>query len=133
MVSQYGIDSSNQVICSNLFELSFLECSVLNIFDAISSKPLLCFGNRFIDEDTITWSYLPKHQDFEVILPHVERIRIRWLELTRNIASTMTPHLLTVFAEAVTSLLIVDFGYDEHAADIDRIMKFLGPNLLEFS
>ena len=91
------------------------------------------FGNVFIDEDTITWLCLPRNQDFEVVLPHVERIRIRWLELTRNIFSTMTPHLLTVFAEAVTSFSLIDFGYDKYAADIDQIMGFLGPNLVEFS
>ena len=45
----------------------------------------------------------------------------------------MTPHSLTVFAEAATSLSLIDFGYDEHAAGIDRIMRFLGPNLVEFS
>ena len=66
-------------------------------------------------------------------MPHVERIRIRWLELTRNIASTMTPQLLTVFATTVISLSVIDFGYALHAADFDRIMRFLGPNLVEFS
>ena len=106
---------------------------MLNVLDAISSKPLLCFGNIFINEDTITWLYLPRNQDFEVVSPHVERIRIRWLELTRNNASTMTPHLLIVFAEAVNSLSPIDFGNDEHAADIDRILRFLGPNLVEFT
>ena len=83
------------------------------------------FGNIFTDEDTITSLYLPRNQDLEVVLSHVERIRIRWLELTKNIASTMTAHLLTVFAEAGTSLSQIDFGYDEHAADIDRRLGFL--------
>ena len=88
-------------------------------------KPLLCFGNKFIDEDTIKWLHLPRNEDFEVMLPHVERIRIRWFELPRNLASKMTPKSLTVFAKAVISLSLADFGYDEHAADIDRIMRFL--------
>ena len=82
---------------SNLFKHvrtgSLLECSVPNVFDSISSKPLLCFGNVFIEEDKMTWLYLPRNQDFEVVLPHVARIRTRWLELTRNVASTMTPLL----------------------------------------
>ena len=122
---------------SNLFKLvrtgGLLECTMLNLFDASSSKPLLCFENGFIDEDTITWLYLPRNQDFEVVLPHVERIRIRWVELTSNLASTMTPQLLTVFAKTVASLSLIDFGYDEHPADIDRIQRFQEPNPVEFS
>ena len=55
------------------------------------------------------------------------------MELTRNITSTMTTHILKAFVEVVTSLSLIDFGYYEHAADIDRIMRFLGPNLVEFS
>ena len=72
----------------------------------------------------MTCLYLARNQDFEVVLPHVDRIRIQWSESTRNIASTMTPRLLTVFANAVTSLSLIDFGYDEHAADSDRIKRF---------
>ena len=66
-------------------------------------------------------------------MPHIQRIRNRWLELTRNLASTMASQLLTVFAKTVTSLSLIDFGYGEHALDIDRVMGFLGPNLVEFS
>ena len=65
---------------SNSFKLvrtnGSLERAVLNLFDSISSKPLLCFGNGFIDEDTVTWLYLQRNQNFEVVLPHVERLRI---------------------------------------------------------
>ena len=89
-------------------------------------------GSRFIDEDTIKWLYLPRNQDFEIVLPHVEHIRIRWLELTKNLASTMTSQLLTVFAKNVTSLSLIDFGYGENVVDIDRIMRFLEPNLDRF-
>ena len=67
------------------------------------------------------------------MLPQVERIRIRCLELTWNLASTTTPQLLTASAKTVTSLLLMNFGYDEHAADIDRIMIFLGRNIVAFS
>ena len=46
----------------NLFKLvrtgGLLEYSVLNLFDGIWSKPLLCFGNVFIDKDKITWLHL---------------------------------------------------------------------------
>ena len=105
---------------------------MLNLFDGICSKPLLCFGNGFIDGDTISWLHLPRDEDFEVVLPQVERIRIRWLELTKNIASTMIPRLLAVFAKTVTSLSVINFDYDLHAADFDRIMRFLGPNLVDF-
>ena len=89
------------------------------------------FGNVFTDEDTITSLYLPWNQDLEVVLPHVQRIRIRWLELTRNIASTMKAHLLTALAESGTSFSLIYFGYDEHAVDIDRRLGFLEPNLVE--
>ena len=50
-----------------------------------------------------------------------------------NLASTMTPQLLTVFAKTVTSLSLIDFGYGEHALDINRVLGFIGPNLVEFS
>ena len=60
------------------------------------------------------------------MLPHVQRIHNRWLELTRNLTSTMTSQLLTVFAKTVTSLSLICFGYGEHALDIDRVMVFHG-------
>ena len=44
----------------------------------------------------------------------------------------MTPQLLTVFAKTVTRFPLKDFGYGEYAVDIDRIMRLLGPNLIEF-
>ena len=91
------------------------------------------FWGVFLDEDTMTWLHLPRNEDFEVALPDVERAPIRWLELTRNLVSTITQQLLTVFAKTVTSLSRGYFGYGEHAVYIDRIMKFLGPNLVEFS
>ena len=87
-----------------------MECKVLNLFDAISSKPLVSFGNVFVDEDTMTWLYLSRNEDFEVVLPHVERIRIRWLVLTKNLTYTMTSQLLTVFEKKLTSLSLIDFG-----------------------
>ena len=37
------------------------------------------FRKGFIEEDTITWLHLPRNEDFEVVLPQVERIRIGWL------------------------------------------------------
>ena len=49
-----------------------------------------------MNEDTITWLYLPRNQDFVVVLQHVERIRIRSSELTKNLASTVTQQLLAV-------------------------------------
>ena len=39
---------------------------------------------------------------------------------------------MTVFARAMTCLTLIDFSYGEHAVDVDRIMRFLGPNLVEF-
>ena len=75
------------IASSNLFKLvrtdGLLECKVLNLFDTISSKPEPCFWNRFIDEDTITWLYLPRNQDFEVVVPYAEHIRSRWLKFTK--------------------------------------------------
>ena len=41
----------------------------------------------------------------------------------------MTSQLLTVFAKNVTSLSLIDFGHGENVVDIDRIKRFLGPNL----
>ena len=67
------------------------------------------------------------------MLPHVERIRIRWLVLTKNLTSTMKPQLLAVSAKTVTSLSLMDFGYGEKAVDIDQVMRFRGLNLVEFS
>ena len=78
---------------SNLFKLvrtgGLLKCTVANLMEEIISKPLLCLGSRFMDKDTIIRLYFPRNQDFEVVLPHVERVRIRWLELTKNLVSTM--------------------------------------------
>ena len=56
---------------SNLFKLVrtgfLLECTVLNVFDAISLKFLLRLGTGFVNEDTLTWLYLPRNQDFEFV------------------------------------------------------------------
>ena len=54
--------------------------------------------------------------------------------IDKNLTSTMTPQLLTVFfTKIVTSLSLIDFGYGEHAVNIDQVMKFIVPNLVEFS
>ena len=50
-----------------------------------------------------------------------------------NLASIMKPQIFTVFAKSVTSLSLINFDYDKYAADIDRIMRFLVPKLVEFS
>ena len=112
---------------------SRLEQRISKVKQTTRLKLLQCFGNRFINEETITWLYLSKNQDFEVALPHVELIRIRWLVLTRNLASTMTTQSLTGFAKAVTILSQINFCCGEYAVDIDQTMNFLGPNLVEFN
>ena len=53
------------------------------------------------------------------MLPHIERIRIRWLVLTKNLTYTVKRQLLKVFAKTETSLSLMDFGYGEYAVEID--------------